>query len=339
MPRRRGQKYQGDVKDRTGRRVRHTFDSLAAAQAWEDAARTAARQGLDLPPATDFGADRESTAMTLGKLVERVYDDVWQYQKSAEGSYQRALGIVSELGSDLPVSSVTYSMILDARRRLLETRSQSTVNRYLAALSRMFTYARQIGAVKSAPMISRFREESGRIRWLSDEEEEKLLSWCDQAGRQDIKNLLVVLIDTGLRLSEALELAWDGGVDLTKSKVHVWQNKSSHPRTVPMTRRVRETFESLYRGPAGWTDYPFAGLSKRTVQTQWDRARTALGLEEDNQFVLHALRHTFCSRLVQRGVPIVRVQRLAGHKTLAMTMRYAHLADEDLDDAIATLET
>lgn len=67
------------------------------------------------------------------------------------------------------------------------------------------------------------------------------------------------------------------------------------------------------------------------------RMRKGLGLAEDDQFVPHCLRHTFCSRLVQKGVSLSKVQKLAGHKTLAMTMRYSHLGDENLDEAVASL--
>ena len=51
----------------------------------------------------------------------------------------------------------------------------------------------------------------------------------------------------------------------------------------------------------------------------------------------HTLRHTFASRLVQSGVGLLTVKELLGHSTLAMVMRYAHLADENLKAAVDTL--
>jgi site-specific recombinase XerD len=62
---------------------------------------------------------------------------------------------------------------------------------------------------------------------------------------------------------------------------------------------------------------------------QWD---------DDKQAVPHALRHTFVSRLVQRGVPILSVKELAGHKTIDVTLKYAHLAPHNLKSAIDVLE-
>jgi hypothetical protein len=52
----------------------------------------------------------------------------------------------------------------------------------------------------------------------------------------------------------------------------------------------------------------------------------------------HALRHTFCSQLVQRSVPLPAVQALLGHSDLRMTLRYSHLAPSTLRDAVAVLE-
>ncbi|NMM78318.1 hypothetical protein B2J88_35350 [Rhodococcus sp. SRB_17] len=62
--------------------------------------------------------------------------------------------------------------------------------------------------------------------------------------------------------------------------------------------------------------------------------REFLGYGEDEQFVFHVLRHTFVSRLVQRGVSLKVCSELAGHRTIITTMRYAKLAPRNLTDAI-----
>ncbi len=66
--------------------------------------------------------------------------------------------------------------------------------------------------------------------------------------------------------------------------------------------------------------------------------KCVMELEHDDQFIPHCLRHTCASRLVQRGVPILVVQQWLGHKTIQMTMRYAHLCPTNLEEAVKVLE-
>jgi integrase len=74
------------------------------------------------------------------------------------------------------------------------------------------------------------------------------------------------------------------------------------------------------------------------VDRQWDRLRSHLNLDHDKQFVVHALRHTCASRLIQRGVPLAVVQKWMGHKAIQTTLRYAHLAPDSLRVAMEALE-
>ena len=79
-------------------------------------------------------------------------------------------------------------------------------------------------------------------------------------------------------------------------------------------------------------------MTRWAFRAIWDRARAHLGFAEDRQFVIHTLRHTCASRLVQRGVGLKVVQQWMGHKTIQVTMRYAHLAPGHLMEAAAVLE-
>ena len=65
--------------------------------------------------------------------------------------------------------------------------------------------------------------------------------------------------------------------------------------------------------------------------------RRHLGVSGDAEFVPHTCRHTFGSRLAQRGVDLYQIQRLMGHKSITMTQRYAHLAPSNLSNAVAVL--
>jgi site-specific recombinase XerD len=83
---------------------------------------------------------------------------------------------------------------------------------------------------------------------------------------------------------------------------------------------------------------PFSMLTAVGFRTVWNEAKAEVGLAADDQVVPHILRHTCASRLVQNGVDIRRVQTWLGHQTLQMTLRYAHLATNDLDSCVGALE-
>ena len=81
----------------------------------------------------------------------------------------------------------------------------------------------------------------------------------------------------------------------------------------------------------GWTTYA------KFLQV-WKQMQLSLGWQDDEQAVPHSCRHTFVTNLVQRGVPIAMVQKLAGHKSVSMTMKYTHLGPQDLETAINMLD-
>jgi len=82
------------------------------------------------------------------------------------------------------------------------------------------------------------------------------------------------------------------------------------------------------------TPYVFAnpdGTPQQYLKTTWNTAVRKAKLDD---FTFHDLRHTFASTLVMNGVDIRSVQTLLGHKSMTMTMRYAHLSPNHLRDAI-----
>jgi hypothetical protein len=76
-------------------------------------------------------------------------------------------------------------------------------------------------------------------------------------------------------------------------------------------------------------------ISLSNYDALWARSRAEANLRDVK---LHSLRHTYAAKLVRAGVPLVAVGRLLGHKSIAMTMRYAHLAIEDLDEVVGVLD-
>ncbi len=208
----------------------------------------------------------------------------------------------------------------------------STINRKIAPLSKLIRKHFETLGITAHLSFSKLRESGGRIRFLSNDEEILLLRVIGQKDAS-MANLTLFLLETGARVGEALKLQW---TDVSDNSVTFWETKNSTPRTVPLTeeaQRVLNLQRRLYPRHG-----PFASIQYPRYNYAWNRARKIMMLEHDDQFVPHCLRHTCASRLAQQGVDIKRIQEFLGHKTLTMTLRYAHLLPSHLTVCKTALE-
>lgn len=208
--------------------------------------------------------------------------------------------------------------------------SNATINRKMAALSKLLKKGFSMGEIHSLPEFHRLKERAGRIRFLEWNEEEELFAAIRQRSSHFFQ-LSVFLVDTGARLGEGMGLRWN---DLNDGRATFWVTKSGRSRTVPLTARARDTVEANLGRNSG----PFSGVRQYQYRAIWNEAKKSVGLGNDPDVVPHVLRHTCASRLVRGGVDMRRVQTWLGHQSLQMTMRYAHLATNDLDACVAVLE-
>ena len=169
-------------------------------------------------------------------------------------------------------------------------------------------------------------EGSGRIRYLLDDEELSLKQTVVKMFPEHLPEL-VIAIGTGVRKSEQYTLDWNQ-IDFNRKVVKLKKTKNHLAREVPMNSDVLAAFEEL-RGdrktPAGRV------FSIANSKGWFESARGKSGVTD---FRGHDCRHTFCSRLAMAGVPLKTIQVLAGHKTIAITARYAHLAPNTLHTAV-----
>lgn len=270
---------------------------------------------------------------TLAEALEKTSAIAWGDRTSGEKLTRNAEFAVQFFGESLPLDRLTADRLDDYATHLLnQGNSNATVNRKLAAVSRMLTLAVQRGKLQKKPLVPRRRESEGRIRFLTEAEEARCLSVLRQWGKPDHADVFVILIDTGMRSSEVFRLeARD--CDLDRGLLSAWQTKNGRPRSVPMTDRVRGVVARRVAAEASRV-FPY---DNAWMDHLWNRMRGHLGLTEDKQFVPYALRHTCASRLVQRGVGIRVVQEWLGHRNISVTLRYAHLCPSNLLDAVKVL--
>jgi len=215
-------------------------------------------------------------------------------------------------------------------------RSGVTINRELACLKHMFTMAITWGRASSNPVkeVKLYRENNGKIRFLTEEEETRLIAHCSPV----LKPIVITALHTGFRKSEVLSLTWQH-VDFQHRLITVEAAyaKNRETRSVPMTTVLTQTLKAIRINTDSQAPVFLNSQGKpyRNISTAFKTAVRHAGLKGVS---VHTTRHTFASRLIKRGVDLKTVQELMGHKHITMTLRYAHLAPGHKRAAIAVLD-
>jgi integrase len=185
-------------------------------------------------------------------------------------------------------------------------------------------------------MVEQRPENNARIRFLSNEEEGRLRKAIKRRFPIHLPEFDVAL-NTGMRKSEQFSLEWQQ-VSPSRKRIRLEKTKNGSDREIPMNKTCLGVFEALF------ATRPHDGrifLSRYGRDLKNPRKWFELALEEAKvkNFRWHDLRHSFISRLVMKDVNLRTVQELAGHKTISMTTRYAHLAPEHNQAAIEKLDS
>jgi integrase len=224
--------------------------------------------------------------------------------------------------------------------------SAASCNRMLALLSVLFGYAIERGLAATNPVkgLSRPKEDRPAVPYLDDKD----ISRFETAAGSDheLRALIRLLADAGLRRGEALALTWMD-VDLSRGSLVVRRSKTHEAREVPLTENTRNALsDQASRCPSIALHKPtpvFPGLVAVKPSSVTGRFKTVARRAGSPDLRLHDLRHAFCSRLAQRGVPLTTIAKLAGHRSVQTTQRYAEhmpkgatrLAIEALEGSIA----
>lgn len=304
-----------------------------------DEARTKAKEILGAVAGGENpaeGISRHRGSPTVATVCDRfLREHVKQRCKpSTEADYRRTieLYIKPAIGS-FKIVDVTRTDIASLHHKRRSTPYQA--NRMLAVLSKMFNLCEIWGlrpdGSNPCRHIAKYKEEK-RERFLSDDELVRLGEVLADREAAELETPHVVaavrlLILTGCRLREILTLKWehvhDDYLKLPDSKTGA--------RRIPLNPPAQEVLKAIPRVPKN--PYVIAGENGSHVTVlhkPWKRICEAAEL---GHVRIHDLRHTFASNAVMQGLPLPVVARLLGHTQIQTTMRYAHLADEHLQDA------
>lgn len=216
--------------------------------------------------------------------------------------------------------------------KLDEGLTKTTVNHYLKILKRLFNIAIEWGYARENPVrrIKLYSEkDTQKERILGEEEEVRLL----EAASGHLRPILVVALNTGMRRGEILNLRWEQ-VDLEQRIIQVINTKSGRNRVIPVNDALFDVLKGLKRNSEYVFPNPETGGPYRTVRRSFENACQRAKIKG---LRFHDLRHTFASRLVERGVDIVRVKELLGHSSVKITERYTHSNQEEKKRAVELL--
>jgi integrase len=310
-----------------------TFERLTDAKRW------AARQEVAISEARAVPGSA-ARRHTVAEVVDRYRAAVLpQKRPKTIVNQQKHLGWWRDRIGYLRLSDVTPAIITDHRDLLAHDHAPATVKRYLAALSHAFTIAiREWQWMEDNPCkrVSKPSEPRGRVRFLTDEERQRLLGVCTASASRYLSLVVLIALSTGFRKGEILRLQWPD-VDLTRGRLISHETKNSARRTVPLTGPALEQMRQHARVRRIDTQLVFPnthGTKPLDIRTAWE---TALKQANVPDFRFHDLRHSAASYLAMSGASLAEIAEILGHKTLAMVKRYAHLTEAHTAGVVARM--
>jgi len=300
-----------------------TFAKLSDAKRWAQMIEGATLEGRHFKTT-------EAKRHTVSDLLERYRNDVLPH-KRASTVYNQVYHLrwwETQIGHYL-LSDITPARIVEYRDQLARTRENSTVRRYLAVLSHAFSIAVQEWEwVTENPFhkVSKPKEPRGRVRFLSEDERQRLLDSCQVSRNSSLYTIVVLALSTGARRGELLSLHWSD-VNLKRGMLTFRKTKNGETRAVPLTGYALEVLAHHTKLRRLDTILVFperTGTRPMSIREAWKFAIQRAGI---TNFRFHDLRHSAASYLAMGGASLAEIAEVLGHKTLQMTKRYTHLTE------------
>ena len=259
---------------------------------------------------------------------------------STQSSYATQLKHLNPYFCESGLLSISSKMISRYKVfRNSEGAAPASVNRELSMLTKALNLAvKEWEQLRDNPAskVPKDKENNERDRWITKDEEKIILD----NSPEWIGEIVVFLLNTGLRLEESLSLEWSR-VNLLRRTILIRETKNGSPKTLPLNKIALGVLNQRSRVKSLRNDLVFISCRGKKVNRHFLRKRFYDVLKEvgiENLW-LHDLRHTFATRLAQAGVDLYKISKLLGHKDIRMTQRYAHHCLDSLRSGVEILET
>jgi len=308
--------------------VRATFKRKTDAQRWKQMTECSIREGKYFKTA-------EAKKHTLQEAIVRYIRDVLPHKPNAKQEQQ--LRWWKEQIGAFSLADITPSLIAEHRDKLNQTMTKfgrkmapTTVLRYLAALSHVFTVAsREWGWIEESPLKKVSKPKLGplRARFLSNEELERLLQACKESSNEHLYPVVVLALSTGMRKSEILTLT-TRSIDLLNERIILEHTKNGERRLVHLREHAFTVVEELLQKKRQNINFIFPSEKHSQpidLRFPWEQALKKASIPD---FKFHDLRHSAASFLLMSGATLAEVAEILGLKTLHLVKRYGHLSEK-----------
>ncbi|WP_092940994.1 tyrosine-type recombinase/integrase [Paracidovorax wautersii] len=301
------------VRKRGYPRQTRTFSTRADAEKWGTIVEAEMERGV-------FVSRTEAETTTLREVAERYRREVLPTKRGAAADASRLKTLLTHFG-DFKLAAITSSLVAQFRDLRLQSVGPQSVIHEINLLNRVLKAATMDwgialpGGLPTA-QVRKPSKPRGRERRVSQEEINTILA---QTGSTELGAIVGLAIETAMRRGELAALTWEH-VDLEQCVAHLPQTKTDVARDVPLSSIAIAIFKSISGPHVGC-------VFKMRAESMSQALERACGPHRANIVNLHFhdLRHEATSRLFEKGLNVMEVAAITGHKTLDMLKRYTHL--------------
>ena len=312
-------KYQARVRVSNHPTITKTFNLRSHAIQWARETEIQIEKG-------DLNSGYKPTKETLADALERYLKEITPRKKSSDREESRINNLIKDPIALVQFCNLRPQHIIAYRNHRLNKVTSGTVLRELAVLSHVIKIGIEEWGLpldrNPVQQITKPKQNPPRDRRLERDEEDLLLQGCSVALNPYFKALVIVAIETAMRRGELLSLE-RCHLNLKNRTVYLPTTKNGSARTVPLSTRAMATLNKIPTHISGKV-FP---ISEAALRGQWRRTIKKAGIKN---LRLHDLRHEATSRFFEKGLNIMEVSAITGHKDLKMLKRYTHLKAEDL---------
>ena len=308
-----------------------TFPTLKEAKKWATMIEGQIIEGRHFPQKSHYTLAEPFDRYTTD-VMPRKAPETQRSQMPVIHYWKRTLG-------HMLLSDIQPCHIIACRDERAKQRAPGTVVKYLMVLSHAFTTAvTEYHWCEQNPcrLVRKPSLPPGRVRYLSDEERSRLLTECQNSHNRALAPLVILALATALRRGSLFQLSTQN-VDVEMGILRLEKTKNGSRLVLPLVGEALTVARTLSAASHdGYLLPRRSGNPWGHYRTAWQRAVQRARLED---FSFHSLRHTAASYMVQAGIPLYLVGAILGHssRSVHMTARYAHLATDNLRQALEVL--